>query len=99
LSRYTLSPAAERDLEEIEAYIAEDDPRAAARMIDAIEAACELIAGFPEIGRLREELAPAVRSFGVASYLVFYRASGDDVAVARVLHGSRDLPAAFRGEG
>lgn len=92
---YQLSPAAERDLEEIEDFIAADDPAAAARVIDDIEAACELVATHPGVGRPRDEIAPGVLSFPVGKYVIFYRPGRGAVGIARVLHGRRDLPTAF----
>ncbi len=95
MSAYQLSPAAERDLEEIETFIAADDPAAAARVIDDIEAACQLVATHPGVGRQRDEIAPGVLSFPVGSYVLFYRPGPRAVGIARVLHGRRDLPMAF----
>ena len=92
---YRLSPAAERDLEEIADFIAADDPVAAARVIDDIEAACELVATHPGVGRPRDEIALGVLSFPVGSYVLFYRPGRSTVGIARVLHGRRDLPKAF----
>jgi toxin ParE1/3/4 len=50
----------------IEAYIASDNPAAADRVIDAIEAACQLIADYPGVGRPREDIERGVMSFPVA---------------------------------
>ena len=49
----------------------------------------------PKWGRLREELAPRIRSFPVGRYVIFYRAGREGIEVARVLHGSRDIPMLF----
>jgi len=48
------------------------------------------------LGRLRDDLAPSLRSI-VASkpYVVFYRVDGMTVEVVRVLHGMRDLNSIF----
>lgn len=57
---YRLSDLAERDLDEIWAYVAEDaSPTTADRLIDAIMDRFELLAAQPRIGRLRPESAPA----------------------------------------
>jgi plasmid stabilization system protein ParE len=43
------------------------------------------------MGRLREELAEGLRSSGVPPYIVFYRQVPGGIAVARVLHGRRNI--------
>ena len=41
----------------------------------------------------RDDLRPGIRAFPVGDYLILYR--GADVAIVRVVHGSRDLAALF----
>ena len=92
MPRIVRTSRAEEDLLEIWRYIADDNPGAADRVLDAIAAACKVVAENPAAGRLREELAPRVRSFTVGNYLVFYRPMQKGIVVIRVLHGARDLP-------
>ena len=49
----------------------------------------------PEMGRLRPELAPELRSWAMSEYVIFYRPVKDGILIARVLHGYRDLPPLF----
>lgn len=65
------SALAERDLLEIWAFIARDNPSAADRFLDLIGEKCDLLAVSPEMGRRREELAPSLRSFPVGRYIIF----------------------------
>ena len=67
------SPRARADILEIWSYIAERNPAAADRVLDAIERICGVIAAHPLIGRERPELVPGMRSFVVMSWVVFYR--------------------------
>lgn len=53
----------------------------------------KVLADHPEMGRAREELAIALRSFPVGNYVIFYRTVKETVQVIRVLHGARDLDA------
>jgi toxin ParE1/3/4 len=63
---YRLSPLAERDLDEIWSYVAEDaSPETADRLIDAIVERFELSSEQPRMGRLRPEFGVGVRSFTV----------------------------------
>ena len=92
---YRLSALAERDLEDIWSYVAEDaSPATADRLIDAIVERVELLAEQPRMGRLRPEFGEGVRSFAVDSYVIYYRHEGA-LLVARVLHGRRDQTAAW----
>ena len=90
------SSRAEIDLIEIWAYIAKDDPLAADRQLDRIDAACEMLAENPQGGPRREDLARGLRFYPVGNYLIFYTVGEDGIAVARVLHGARDYPHEFQ---
>jgi len=59
------SPAARLDVTEIVAYIARDDPAAAAGVLDTFDEKLRMLAEAPELGRARDELAPGLRSFSV----------------------------------
>jgi toxin ParE1/3/4 len=92
---YRLSALAERDLDEIWSYIAEDaSPTTADRLIDDVIDRFDLLAQQPRMGRARPEFGPGVRSFAVENYVIYYRHDGD-VLIARILHGRRDQMAAW----
>jgi toxin ParE1/3/4 len=92
---YRLSPLAERDLDEVWSYIAEDaSPAMADRLIDAIFDRFELLVEQPRMGRNRPEFGDGVRSFVVESYVIYYRHEAE-VLIARILHGQRDQAAAW----
>jgi len=94
VNRYRLSPLAELDLEEIWLYVAQDrGVDTADRLIDQIAKRLGVVAAHPAAGRLRDEIAPGVRSFPVRNYVIYYRPSDDGVLVSRVLHGKRDQTA------
>jgi toxin ParE1/3/4 len=92
---YRLSALAERDLEEIWAFVAEDaTPTTADRLIDTIIDRFELLAEQPKMGRLRPEFGPGIRSLTVENHVIYYRHDGE-ILIARVLHGRRDQAAAW----
>jgi toxin ParE1/3/4 len=92
---YRLSALAERDLDEIWSYVAEDaSPTTADRLIDAIVDRFALLVDHPGMGRERPEFGPGVRSFTVENHVIYYRHEGE-VLVARILHGRRDQAAAW----
>ena len=90
------SSRAEIDLIEIWGHIAKDDPLAADRQLDRIDAACKMLSGNPPGGPRREDLARGLRFYPVGNYLIFYTPSEDGITVARVLHGARDYPREFQ---
>lgn len=95
MNRFQLTLAAEQDLAEIEAYLDERSETAAEAVIGDIEATCVLLGEHPGVGRHRDELGPGVMSFPSGSYVVFYTEQDDRVMILRILHGHRDIPAAF----
>jgi len=95
MSRVRFTVQAGRDLEEIEAFIALDNPDAAARLLLSIHEKCALISRQPQMGGSRFDLSPDLRGFPVGNYLIFYRPASDGIEVIRVLHGARDIPELF----
>ena len=83
------------DLEEIAAHIASERPSAVEGVIDAVESACRLVAAHPGVGRARDEVDEGVMSFPIGAYIIFYYLDVEPFGIARILHGSRDLPTAF----
>ena len=92
---YRLSGPAEKDLDDIWLYVAQDDPDAANRLIDAIIESFLLLAENPLMGRERSELGPPLRSIPVGNYLIFHRPIENGIEVVRVLYGARNLQALF----
>jgi toxin ParE1/3/4 len=95
---HRVSPEAEDDLSSAWRYIATEggSPEIADRLVDAIAERFLLLARFPHLGRSRDDdLRPGLRTFVVKDYVIVYRATGGDVVILRVLHGSRDIEALF----
>jgi toxin ParE1/3/4 len=98
VNRVTLSPAAAQDLADIAAHITASRPSAVNGVLDALEAACRLVAQYPAAGRARDDIDPGVMSFPIGAYVLFYYASAQGVGIARILHARRDVPTAFESE-
>ncbi len=97
MRRIVFRPAAEADLHEIVAYIADRSPDSAERFGDAARATVEWLAANPGVGR-RVDLGArrpdprrqfAVRGF--RAYPVFHRHTRRELIVVRVLHGARNF--------
>lgn len=96
-SRVVQRARARQDILDLVAYIAADNPRAAAAFYDAYERTLTGLERMPEKGRPYRSKEPGLRSVCAISvgrfrrYLIFYRRTGDQVEVLRVLHGARDI--------
>ena len=96
MKRFTLSPAATADIEQIEAFLDAHAPHATDAVLTGLRAAMRRIAATPGLGHLREDLTvEPLRFYPVWSYLVIYRLT-DPVGVVRVVHGARDLHRVLR---
>lgn len=85
------SPAAERDLEEIADYIAQDNPqRALSFVVELRQTAAELEAN-PLAWPARDDLIAGLRMRPVGRYMIFYRPIPDGLRIERILHASRDI--------
>ncbi len=84
--------SARTDLLDAWLYIAEENPSAADRVLDAIEQDAHKLAQQPRMGRNRPDLAPQLRSWPTRTpYLLFYLLSDDGITIVRVLHHARDV--------
>ena len=75
-------------------YLAAEDSRAAAEVLDRIEARLEALQSHPFVGRVPHNAkltALGYRVLVIDNYLVFYKVKGNAVLVHRILHGARDL--------
>jgi toxin ParE1/3/4 len=89
------SAPAKTDLFEIWLYIAVDNPKAADRVLSAINDKCKLLAKSPQMGRRREELSQSLRSMPEGKYIIFYRPIKGGIEIVRVLHGAQDIESIF----
>lgn len=88
---YYLLDQAEADLVAITEYLAERNPTAAVRLLQALHRRWDLLTDQPFSGKAREDLRPGARSVIVGQYLSLYRVTDQGVEIVRVLHGKRDL--------
>ena len=85
----TRSVEAEEDLISIWVYVAIDDPDAADRLLDRIDAACGQLAELPDMGTSYEEIRPGLQLLPVRNYLILYRRIESGIEIVRVIHGAR----------
>ena len=90
---YVLSRRALHDLIDIWNYIARRDVDAADRVLEEIDTAFLKLAAHPEMGHIREDLAPrSYRFWPIYSYLIIYRPNTSPLEIARVWHGAQRRP-------
>jgi toxin ParE1/3/4 len=91
LSSARLTEAAIRDLIEIGAWIAIDNPDRARRFVTEIESFALSLGTLPRRYAARSALGPGIRLAPFRGYNVIYRVLPDAVRIERVLHGARDI--------
>ena len=95
MNRFFLQTEVLRDLEEIYSYIADFNPHAAWKVMDAAFETFQTLADSPLLGtryrgtRLAELRFLPLKNY--RTYLVFYKPFRDGVLIVHVFHGARDL--------
>ena len=89
-----ITPAAERDVEEIWIYIADDSPESATAFIMRLGEQIETLERTPERCPLipeNEQIGTAYRHLLHGSYRTIFRIAEKTVYILRIIHGSRLL--------
>ncbi len=101
MPEFILDPCVEDELWGIWCFIAQDNPDAATRVIDAAYATFKTLAANPGLGRVRSFRNPRLRDVrswrisGFENYLIFYRGVANGIQVNHVYHGARDIEELF----
>lgn len=103
--KFSLTADAEKDIFEIVAYIAQDNPTVAGEFFDELTDTCNRLAEMPEMAqrvpKYIRETAPILSDCRrwpmkrFPNHLIFYKPEKDHILVLRVLNGKRDLPILF----
>ena len=101
MPRYILDPGVEDELWGIWNFIAQDNPGAASRVVEAAFETFQMLAANPGLGQSRPFRNARLRDIqswrisGFENYLIFYRSISDGIQVIHVYHGARDIDALF----
>jgi toxin ParE1/3/4 len=96
MPRFEFTAKAVEDLREIGRYTKQAWSIAQARRYrEELELALRKLSLSPRVGLERDEIAPEVRSFTVASHIAFYLPRKDGITVLRLLHPNMDVERAF----
>ncbi len=90
-----LSYRARQDLDAIGSHMAKSSLTAADRFLEEFWDRAATHVRWPKMGIPRDDVLRGTRCFVVQSHLAFYRIEGATIRILRVVHGSRDIPAAF----
>jgi addiction module RelE/StbE family toxin len=82
-----------RELAEIDAYIAQDNPTAGTAMVQKIRQRVSVLSEFPESARSGR--VKGTRELIVSPYVVVYRIRDGMIEIASVMHGQRRWPRRF----
>ncbi|MDO3379713.1 type II toxin-antitoxin system RelE/ParE family toxin [Geoalkalibacter halelectricus] len=93
MAKVTWTSEAERWLKDIHDYIAQDNPGAAAKVVNGIFQKVQLLAKFPETGhKFRTEPEGEVRILLYGHYRIAYLwVDEKDVVILGVFHGALDI--------
>ena len=75
------------DLGDIFTYVAADNPKAAAELVEHIEHAVMLIGQQPAMGRRTKR--PDLKQLAVEKYLIVYEIASEEIIIQYVRHGAR----------
>jgi toxin ParE1/3/4 len=87
MSHWTLARRAQRDIDDIRDYTVKrwgDDQ--AKRYLLKIQQTIELVLREPNRRRACDEILPGYFRVNAGSHVIFYRQSGEDIRVMRILH-------------
>ena len=92
MSRYVLSPRAQRDLDEIWDYTAATwGVEQAENYIRLLQRAIESVAGDPRKGRPCDEVRAGYRKYHAGSHMLLYRNAKAGIDIVRILHSRMDF--------
>lgn len=89
------APAAQKDLESLISFIAEDSPQNANLILDRIEEQIQLLATQPQMGRPGR--VPQTRELIVTNtpFIIPYQVKDEALIILRVYHSARRWPETF----
>lgn len=92
MSSFFLSEIAEQDIDDIVTYIAQDNSKAAMKLLDSLYNTMDNLVINPMLGHTREDLTNKPVRFLTFKwhYLIIYKTS-NPIEIVRVLSGYRDI--------
>ena len=95
MNKYSLSPAAIRDLDEISDYFSNFSLEAGERFIKRFDDKCKNLINFPKMGRSYGQIMPNLRGVPLDGYIIFYQVTEIEIEIVRIVSGYRNLESLF----
>lgn len=89
--RFSLSTDAINDLIDIYDYIAEKNPVAARRLVNALETKIKSLAKSGNSGVSRDWVTPGLRAFPYRDQCIYFRVDETSLYVLRIFHGHQTI--------
>ncbi|WP_426123312.1 type II toxin-antitoxin system RelE/ParE family toxin [Pararhizobium sp. PWRC1-1] len=89
--RFRLSEQAADDLTDIYDYIAKTKPKAAQRVVDAIQAKIRSIAALALPGTPKDDMKPDLRAAVFRNHMIYFHVTTSHLLILRILHGRQDI--------
>lgn len=91
MAEYRLSPAAQRDLDDMFDYsLAQWGLAQAMRYTDLIAAACADLAETPQRAQRCDNIRPGYRRRSIERHMIYFRVTDYGIAIVRILHQRMD---------
>ncbi|MEP9373942.1 type II toxin-antitoxin system RelE/ParE family toxin [Mesorhizobium sp. KR1-2] len=98
--RVIFTDAAEREIEAIGDYVAEESPARALELVRELREKCLSLSDMPRRFPLLERYSSSgIRRRVHGNYLIFYRVEDDAVQIVHILHGAMDYERLLFPEG
>ena len=88
MNHFRISNLAEKDLEDIWVYLAQQNEILADQKIAEILDKFPMLSQFPNMGKNRDELQIGLRSFPIKPYIIFYIQIYEGLEIVRIFHQS-----------
>lgn len=90
--RLRWTEGASGNLDQVEHYIAQDNPSAAVAAVQRIIDAAEMLADYPGIGKRGRECGTRELVVAGLPFIIIYAAHQNELVIIRVLHASMKYP-------
>jgi toxin ParE1/3/4 len=93
-----ITPRALDQLNQIQTELEEQRSGRGEKFFTKLDEVGEHLLLFPEMGVAKEALGEGIRSYVVWEYMMLYRITDTQIRVEAIIHGARDIEAAFLDE-
>ena len=86
------------DLQNLHAYIADDNPRAAGKVVSKVRAAVTMLGSHSKMGRSGRVEGTRELVIGGTPFIVAYTIERDRIVIVAVIHSARRWPESFEND-